>query len=238
MLTIKKALTSSLGKKYVMGVTGLALIGFMITHLLGNLTLYWPDSTLFNAYAKGLHDFGAALYVAEIGLLLLFGVHAAMAFVLQRDKVKARDIGYAANQTSKGGESKFGLASNNMFWTGLVLLGFLIVHVLQFRFGNGIAEGYAVTIDGAESRDLYRLVYETFNPEETSGWIWGGIYVAVMIFLGLHLRHGVWSWLQSLGGNTGRISPVLYTIALALAVLLAAGFLFIPIYFLLGFGSL
>ncbi len=227
MLPIKKALTSSIGKKYLMSISGLALLGFIVVHLLGNLTLYAPTGAAFNQYAKSLHDLGPLLLVAEIGLAGLFLFHAAVAIGIHLKSKDARGVGYEARQTSKGGSSKFGLEANNMIITGLVLLAFVIGHVIHFRFGPGIAEGYTTMIDGEPARDLYRLVAEEFRKPVVSI-----LYMLVMLFLGLHLRHGFWSWLQSMGAMAPKYTKPIYAIGTAFAVVVALGFLGIPIWFL------
>jgi succinate dehydrogenase / fumarate reductase cytochrome b subunit len=147
MIPLKKALTSSIGKKYIMGVTGLSLVGFMVTHLLANLTLYWPDPNLFNQYPAKLHAWGPLLKVAELALGGLFAAHAGMGLLLSEEN---RRMGgkYAAERTSKGGNSRFGPASINMIITGGVLLVFLVAHIIHFRFGPGIEAG--VGLDAAE----------------------------------------------------------------------------------------
>jgi succinate dehydrogenase / fumarate reductase, cytochrome b subunit len=225
MIPLKKALTSSTGKKYVMGVTGLSLVGFMVTHLAANLALYWPDPSLFNLYPHKLAQFGALLTVAELGLAGLFAVHAAMAIWLYFDKRSAGGH-YASERISKGGNSRFNLASLGMTVSGLFLLVFLVLHVLHFRFGPAIAEGYVTMIDGQPARDLYRLVAEEFkNP------VVAGLYVVSMLFLGLHLRHGFWSAFQSLGAMKPEWSNKIYAAAAGIAFLFTIGFLFIPIWF-------
>ena len=223
----KKYLTSTVFKKFVMAVTGLALIGFVITHLLGNLLLYKQDGTAFNEYAFKLASFGALLYAAEIGLLAFFLFHAFTGIRLTFLARSAKPIRPAMSK-SKGGGSHWNLSSTNMAWSGTFLLLFLVLHILHFKFGPGIAEGYSVTLAGAagtpEARDLQRYVVEQFhNP------VIAGAYVISMIILGLHLRHGAWSALQSLGLTREGNSAKIYVIGGMLALLLSVGFLFIPI---------
>jgi succinate dehydrogenase / fumarate reductase cytochrome b subunit len=228
MIPIKKALTSSLGKKYIMAITGVGLLGFIVMHLLGNLTLYYPDSTIFNTYAKSLHDLGPLLWAAEVGLAAMFGTHFAMAVWLQLDKQQARYKKYEVVQTSKGGNSRFGLASNRMIWTGGVLALFLPLHIMHFKFGLFGSPDETVMINGEEARDLYLVVQDAFAQ-----WPIALSYVAVMLFLGLHLRHGFWSWIQSLGAMKPEWSGPIHKAGLAFGVLIAAGFIGIPFYFLL-----
>lgn len=225
MIPLKKALMSSIGKKYVMGVTGLSLVGFMVTHLAANLTLYWPDPAVFNSYPAKLHAYGALLTAAELGLGALFATHAAMAFWLWSDKQRAAGD-YFAGRPSKGGNSRLNYSSRNMIWTGGLLLAFVIAHVLHFRFGPGIAEGYTTLIDGEPARDLYRLVAEQFQDP-----VIAALYSIVMLFVGLHVRHGFWSAFQSLGAMKPEWSKGIYAIGAGVAFIFTIGFLFIPLWF-------
>jgi succinate dehydrogenase / fumarate reductase cytochrome b subunit len=231
MNVIIRMLNSSIGKKFLMSLSGLALVGFVFTHLLGNLLLYKNDPTLFNSYAQKLESFGVLLYVAELGLIVLFVMHVSTAVRLKLGYKSARPEGYSVSK-SKGGESRKNTASMSMIVSGLVLLFFLVLHVNHFKFGPSIAQGYSTVINGANARDLYRLVFETFkNP------IYVLSYVSVMLFLGLHIRHGFWSAFQSSGLMTSKLATPLYRLSLVLGVLFAAGFLFIPIWIYFDLGS-
>lgn len=227
MIPLKQALTSSIGKKYLMAVSGLALVGFIVTHLLGNLQLY-GDGTAFNVYAKGLHDLGPLLWGAEIGLLGIFLLHVAIAIGLTSKNKDARGSKYQHGQQSKGGPSYMSAFSRNMIISGVVILGFVVMHVLHFKFGLFTPEevvSKTVMIDGEESIDLYARVVHAFTQP-----LWVVIYVAVMLFLGAHLRHGFWSAFQSLGALNWRLEKPAVGLAVIVAVLLAAGFLGIPIF--------
>lgn len=221
----KKFLTSSIGQKYVMAASGLSLVGFVIVHLLGNLPLYLSDSSVFNAYAEGFVRLGLILNVMEAGLLVLFVLHFVLGLGLKVCNRCARPVGYRSCPSSKGGDNRNSVGARTMAITGILLLAFLILHIWQFRLGPGIPEGYAVVIGDEQVRDLYRLVREIFaNP------LFAGIYALAMVLLGFHLRHGIWSAFQSLGILTDRTSALLYRVALVLALLLAAGFFFIPLW--------
>ena len=224
MIPLKQAISSSIGKKLITSITGLALVGFVITHLAGNLLLIEPTGHAFNAYAYKLETFGALLWAAEIGLIVFFLVHIVNGFRLKKNHLDARPIGYRT-YASKGGPTKQNLSSRSMIISGTVLMVFVVLHVWHFKFGPGIEAGYAIQLEGHEVRDLHRFVVEAFS----SVWI-VALYVGAVIFLGLHLKHGIWSGVQSLGALNSRTSPVVYTVGAILGVLLAIGFLFLPLY--------
>jgi len=225
VIPLKQSLSSSVGKKFVMGLTGLGLVFFMIAHLAGNLTLLDSSGYAFNLYAKKLHDLGLLALVAEVGLAVLFLIHIGYAIAVTVQNKSARKEGYTSGTPSKGGHSKSSVGSRNMIITGCVLLAFLILHVWQFRFGPSIEQGYVTDVNGEAARDLYRLIAETFAQP-----LYVGIYVVVMAFLWFHIRHGFWSAFQSLGILYPRISGPIYCFAWLLATLLAVGFLFLPIF--------
>ena len=124
-----------------------------------------------------------------------------------------------------GGASRKTLASRSMILSGIVLLVFVPVHVWMFKFGPGIAQGYSTSVGGERLRDLYRLVAEWFQDPLVVG-----AYVAVMLLLGTHLRHGFWSAFQSLGATNPKYMPLINAVGVLFAVLMAVGFLLLPIY--------
>ncbi len=218
-------LSSSVAKKFGMGLTGLLLIGFLVMHLSGNLLLYSKDSSLFNAYAEKLASFGILLYAAEVGLVAFILFHAVTGIRLALLKRRAKPTNYAVNR-SKGGPSKWGFAANNMAITGCLLLFFLIIHIRRFKYGPDVSDGYVTELaGGAQVRDLYRLVNEDFKDYRIVIF-----YTVTMVFLGFHLRHGVWSGLQSLGLTKETNSKAIYVVGGAIGTLLAVGFLSIPAY--------
>lgn len=214
-----------------MGLSGLALVGFLVVHLLGNLNLFFPDGTHFNAYAEKLHSFGLLLTVSEFGLAAVILIHAFFAVRVTLSNKSARPEKYALYK-SKGDPSRSNLASRNMIITGLVIFGFLLLHVWQFRFGPNVEAGYVSQVDGKDVRDLYRLVAEVFHQP-----LFVGIYVAVMLFLGMHFRHGFWSSFQSLGTMSKPLSKPIYTLGAFAGALLALGFLMIPVWFYFDLGA-
>jgi succinate dehydrogenase / fumarate reductase cytochrome b subunit len=214
---------SSIGKKLVTGATGVALVVFIIGHVTGNLTLFISGDA-FNSYAHHLQSYGILLYVAEVGLVGFIALHAFSAVSVWRDKGKARSVSNSVVE-SKGAPSRQTVASRTMIYSGLVLLGFIVVHLIQFRFGPAESAGYVTMVHGEPARDLYRLVVETFKHLP---WVVG--YMAVMVFLGFHLRHGVWSAFQSLGLLNPRGRAILYPAGLVAGVLIAAAFVLMPLY--------
>lgn len=219
---------SSVVKKIITALTGLALVGFVITHLLGNLTLLAHGSAPFNTYASNLESLGGLLIVAEIGLVAFFAVHIVNGILLKLNHKAARPVAYR-NLKPKEGPSRSNLSSRTMIFSGIFLLAFLILHIWQFKFGAGMAEGYVAELQGHKVRDLHRLVVETFkNP------LWVSIYVAAMVLLGMHLRHGFWSAFQSIGLMKPSLSKPFYCASLLVGAALAIGFILIPVLIYLG----
>ncbi len=209
---IKQTLWSSIGKKLMMAVTGLAFIGFLMTHLAGNLTIYGGGAA-FNAYAEKLHSLGPLLTVFELGLLLFAGVHIITGIVLFLQNWQARPTGYSRYESS-GGRT---LSSRTMPYTGLIILGFVIFHLINFSF-----------VDKTE-RTIFQIVSSAFaNP------LYVIIYITVMIIVGFHVRHGLWSAFQTLGGNHPKYMPAIMMLSVVIGVIVAVGFGFLPIYLALG----
>lgn len=227
-----KLVNSSLGRKFVMSLTGLSLVGFIINHLVANLKLLAPSAEPYNRFVYDLHSWGGLLIAAEIGLALAILLHIVTAISVTRQNKSARSQSYGHGLVTKGGPSRNSLMSRNMILSGMVLGIFMLIHVIQFRFGPGVAEGYVTAISGHDSRDLHRLVVETFqNP------LWVVFYLSVMVFLLAHFRHGFWSAFQSLGIAFPRFTRQLHLLGLMIGLVLAVGFLLIPIWIYLDLGS-
>ena len=210
--------TSPIGKKIITGVTGLSLSLFVLVHMAGNLTLL-ASSKAYNQLANFIESLGILLYVIEFSLLGLAIFHVVVGISIRLNSWQARPIGYSQIK-STGEPSKQSLSSRSMLITGVVLLGFLVLHLATFKFGKY----YTTIIDGVEMRNLSRLVIEKFhNPIYAFG------YAGVMIMLAFHLRHGIWSAWQSIGLLNSKISPFVYAIALILAILIATGFVILPL---------
>jgi succinate dehydrogenase / fumarate reductase cytochrome b subunit len=229
MIGLKEFARSSIGQKFTMALTGAGLITFVGVHLMGNFTLLL-GAEAFNEYAHKLETLfhGFFIVFAEIGLVAFFGLHAVAGVTTYLKRRKARTTRYQV-QRNAGGASHKGLASSSMIVTGPLILAFIVVHILQFKFGRGAGgeEAYLYDLGGETVRNLYRLVVEEFNK-----WPVALGYVAVMVLLGLHLRHGFWSAFQSVGANSTKFMPVLKGLALIVAVALALGFIYIPLHVL------
>lgn len=214
---------SPIGKKLLTGVTGLGLVLFVIVHLLGNLLLFVSPG-VFNDYAHGLEQVKPLVISIEIALVASIMVHMGLGIRIYLSRLKARPVGYVTYQ-SAGQPSQQSISSNTMIFTGLSLGVFLVWHLMSFKFGP-----WYVTDNSSEPiRDLARLVIETFQrPLNTVG------YVAVMILLGFHLRHGIWSAFQSLGVMTKSSQVLVYSVGTILAVAIATGFMLLPLSILAG----
>lgn len=210
MLATHSYFTSSIGKKQIMALTGFGLIGFTLTHLLGNfLILVGPDA--FNFYAYKLTS-NPLIYVAEAGLAGMFLGHILLAIVLKLQNSAARPVAYFTKVKTGRGET---FASSTMPYTGIVLLVFLIIHLLNFKFGTQ----YETTVDGVAMRDLYRTVVEYFANPLYVTW-----YVFAMLCLGLHTSHGFASMFQSWGINHPKYNNIIKTSSLGYGLFVAVGF--------------
>ncbi len=215
---------SSVGRKILSAITGVILYLFIMVHLLGNLQLFESSPDPFNLYANFLEKFEGIITIIEIGLLISILFHIVVGTTVYINKLKARPEGYIKTG-SAGPPSRKTISSTTMIYTGIVIAVFIIIHIITFKYGPGIDEGYVSNINGTQVRDLYRLVVETFSKPGYVIW-----YVAAMIFLGFHLRHAFWSAFQSMGWTNPKFLPILYVAGVILAILMAMGFIIIPIW--------
>jgi succinate dehydrogenase / fumarate reductase, cytochrome b subunit len=207
---------STNGKKAVMAVTGVILFGFVIGHMVGNLQVY-EGPEVFNNYAKILRLFPIALWVVRLTLLASVVLHITATVQLALRKKKARPVAYAKKDSIAST-----YASRTMYWSGPIVLAFVIYHLLQFTFGVTGVPYYQ------EGKAYENLVGGFQQP------VISGFYVIAMVLLCLHLRHGLWSALQTLGVNHPRYTPILKHLATAVALLIAIGFISIPVSVLIG----
>ena len=219
MSWLLRALSTSIGQKFVMGITGLLLCGFLVAHLGGNLFLFVGEEAYSN-YAEALHKQEALLKVAEAGLVLLFVLHVALAVITSRANRKARTTSYAVSESKQGVQVIPGGTSSWMFATGAVVLGFLILHLVDFTWEARPDIEYSVATDsGSQVRTAYQKARAILsNP---ISW---PIYLIGCIALGLHLSHGFGSAFQSLGLNHPRYKSMIRTASMAFAWGIGVGF--------------
>ena len=215
-----KALSTSVGSKFLVALTGLSLVGFLIVHLAGNLLiLLGPEN--FNHYSDALIS-NPLVIPAELGLIALLVLHVVKAIQhVVRGRV-ARPQSYT-KQVWAGGPSRKSFGSATMVISGVILLIFLISHIATLKFGAYYPT--AATAAEPTMRDLYRLVVEVFQSPCVLVF-----YVVSMIVIGLHLRHGISSAFQSLGLMTPGWTATILSGGLWLAVVLAFGFGLIPVW--------
>ena len=208
---------STNGKKIVMAVTGAILFTFVIGHMLGNLQIFEGPEKL-NAYGHFLHSIGELLWPVRIVLIASVALHITATVQLALRNKKARPVGYSRKEAINSS-----YASRTMYWSGPIVLAFVIFHLLQFTAGY-IHPG-SEFIEG----DVYHNVVAGFQVWWVSVW-----YIFAVSLLGLHLRHGIWSMFQSVGLNHPRYTPLLKQAAIWIAVILVLGYISIPISILLG----
>jgi succinate dehydrogenase / fumarate reductase cytochrome b subunit len=208
---------STIGRKVVMALSGLVLVGFVLAHMAGNLQVYLGPHAL-NEYSASLHEMlhGAGLWIARAGLLVAVGLHIWAATSLTLAERGARPEGYRAVRHR---ESTY--ASRTMVWSGPLLLLFIVYHLLHLTFG--VVHGSF--IEG----DVYHNVVAGFRV-----WPVSAFYIVAMLALGLHLRHGVWSMLQTLGLSHPRWNGLRSALATAIALIVVVGNISMPVAVLAG----
>lgn len=212
-------LGSTVGKKYLMGITGLIWAGFVLAHMAGNLLIFVSHDA-YNAYGHALTS-GNIIYIAETVLVLALITHVFMAISLTIANKQAKGSKYAV---SASGKKKVSLASRTMAVQGSVILAFVILHLITFKYGTH----YETTVNGVVMRDLARLMVETFQSPGYVAW-----YVVALILLGFHLSHGVGSTFQSLGLMEGTYRNLWKKLSCAYAFIVALGFIAQPLYLFL-----
>ena len=214
---------SQVFRKIMTGITGLLLILYLAQHLFANLKVFGSDPLAVSKYGYKLKGLGLLLTVAEILLGALIIYHVVMGIAIWFRKRRSRPIAYKRYE-SKGAPSRQTWASRTMIWGGLLLLVFLVLHVAYFRFGPGVAEGYAATIDGNQVKHFEALVLDRFQH---FGYVI--FYSLALLALGFHLSHGFWSAMVSLGLVTEKNRDWLYSVGVVLATVLTIGFMVIPL---------
>lgn len=215
---------STVGKKIMMAVTGVILIGFVVVHMIGNLKVY-QGAVAFNHYAEGLRTvgepffgYGQLLWILRIILLVAVIIHIVAAVQLVLHSRKARAIGYRKYD----GDMVFSYASRTMKWGGLIILAFVIYHLLHLTFGSA----HPNFVPG----NAYHNLVAGFQS-----WPVSIAYVLAMIPLGFHLYHGFWSMLQTFGATNPKVNRIRRPIAAGLALVVVLGNISFPVAVLTGF---
>jgi succinate dehydrogenase / fumarate reductase cytochrome b subunit len=245
----KLTAVTAVAKKVAMAVTGLALCGFLVAHLAGNLQLLWNTSQ-FNAYAHFLTvSMGPLTLLFEAGLLAIFALHIIDAIVLLKGNYDARPVGYYKKGwgRSKSKRSRKSWSSTLMMWSGVVILLFVVFHVWHFKYHHPVASPPIVEpgtaapavglpndapgagVPSMQEYDLAQLVFNEFHSP-----IVVGIYLFCLFVLAAHLYHAVSSALTTVGANTPRFQKPILWIGKAFAIVIPGAFMLFPILILTG----
>lgn len=217
-------MTSSIGKKLVMGLTGLFLITFLPVHLLGNLQLLYGDKgQAFNVYAEFMTGNPLIKFIS-FGLYFFIALHAFLGLYTWWTNKKAKGSNYAVTSYANGS-----WMSKNMGLLGSIILVFLCIHMGDFwykmKFTNDLP---MIAYDGVEPvKDLYSKVYASFSQE----WI-VAVYIIGLVGLMLHLIHGFQSAFTTLGLNHKKYTPIIKALGILYSVSICVGYAIIPLYIL------
>jgi succinate dehydrogenase / fumarate reductase cytochrome b subunit len=224
---------SAVGKKWVMALSGLAIIGFALAHMIGNLKMFLPavdgvpDIDVYGEALRSLftpilpeHIF---LWILRTGLIVMFALHVHAAYALTLMNRRARPDGYQGPVSYVAAS----YASRTMRWSGVIFLAFLVFHLADFTWGLQPAAPEAW-----ERGHVFANFVETFDRPPVTFF-----YVLASVLLGIHLYHGIWSMFQSLGMNNPRFNKWRRYLATALSSLITVGFIAPPLAVAFGFLS-
>jgi len=215
-------LTSSIGSKVLVALTGIALVLFVLVHMIGNLQMFIGQEAM-NNYAVTLRKFGPLLWFVRLGLLGIALVHVFMTLRLKLKNRAARPVRYISNHTVKAT-----FASRTMVISGLIILAFVVYHLLHFTLGVTHPEHFALH-DAQGRHDVYNMVVSGFQNVLVSGF-----YVMAMVLLFSHLSHGAASFFQSLGWNHPKYQRAIERFGAIVAWLVCLGFISVPLGVLAG----
>jgi succinate dehydrogenase / fumarate reductase, cytochrome b subunit len=208
---------AAIGKKAVMAVTGMILFAYVLGHMIGNLQLFSPDRDQINHYAAFLHSSAniAPLWIIRAILFAAVVLHIVAAIQLTKLKTDARPVGYIKKRNVPAS-----YAARTMMWSGPIIAAFVIFHVLHLTVGSVMP----LREVGADQPDVrYNVVSGFQNPVVSL------VYIFAMALLCIHLYHGLWSMLQSLGWVSPRHAKAVKKGAAAFAILVCLGFASVPI---------
>jgi len=215
---------STIGKKIIMGVTGLIGVAFVILHMAGNLQAFVGQGKL-NSYSAMLHGpLNELLWVVRVVLIVAVVLHVIMAYQLTQRSAAARPIGYQKREPQVST-----LAARTMKWGGVLLLVFIILHILHFTTQTIDPAGWRGMADVHGDRDVYGDIVASFHI-----WWVAAFYIIAMVALGLHLYHGAWSSVRTLGYAKPSANPLHRRIALGVAIIVWLGFTLVPVGVIVG----
>jgi succinate dehydrogenase / fumarate reductase cytochrome b subunit len=216
-------LTSSIGRKILMAITGQAMVLFAVIHLLGNSSIFgWLPGGI-NAYAHHLHSMPAPIIIGfRLGLLVFACVHIWFGIQLTIENRGGRPQQYAVKSVQKAT-----FASENMIWTGVLLMAFILYHLLHFTFQVISPDTAALShlVDGVPN--VLGMVVAAFQKMSVTL-----IYAGAMVVLFLHLSHGIQSFFQTMGWSNDRVQPLITRAGTLVALAMFAGYVIIPIFIL------
>ena len=219
---------SSIGKKWIVALTGLVLVAYVFGHLAGNLQIFLPNKSRINMYGAFLHSLGPLLWVIRAFLLGCFAVHIITTIQLACENRLARPDRYEGARYRKAT-----WAGRSMVISGLIVLCFVIFHILHFT-AHVVRPDFdnmrEMLPNGVERHDVFRMVVIGFQNKAASCF-----YIVGMILLCMHLSHGFGSLVQTLGLNSSKLAPWLVNGGRLLAVIICLGYIAIPIAVMTGF---
>jgi len=219
-------LSSSIGKKLIVALTGIAMILFLMGHLAGNLLVFVGPEAI-NTYGVKLRELGPLLWLARAALVAILVAHIVATISLRRENRRARPDKYAVHKRQRST-----LFARTMLVSGLIVFAFLIFHLAQFTF-QITDPAYQKMYDADGRHDIYTMVITAFANPVTSGF-----YILALGLVAFHLSHGFASVFQTLGITNRRMKRIYETVALIFAWVLFAGYVSIPIAVLTGFLSI
>src|SRR6267154_5893816 len=229
MNIVSNIFSSSLGKKYIMAVTGFVMFLFVIGHLAGNLQIFLGPEAI-NRYGHFLQSNPELIWPARIFLLLLIALHIWSAVKLSLENKAARPIGYGEYNPVASS-----YASRTMLMSGIIIFAFIVYHLLHFtvqvQYINLTGKNFVDFTDPEKRHDIFTMMVVGFSNR----WV-SGFYILGMALLSLHLSHGVSSMFQSIGWKNRAYGPLLDKLARIGALLIFLGYSSIPVAILCGYG--
>ena len=214
-------LSSSVGRKVLMAITGFFMLFFVTVHLMGNSTIFIGPSAL-NSYAENLHSLGPLVWIFRIFMFLMLAVHLYFGITLTLENNAANPSKYA-----KSSKLRATFASQTMIWTGLLILAFLVYHLLQFTFR--VTPDIVPAAVANRPGDVYGMVLGSFQIFTIAL-----VYVAAMVTLFFHLSHGIQSLFQTVGCSNDNTLPKVTMVGKLISVLFLVGYSAIPVFILAG----